>query len=381
MSTWRLILKELTLRWLNFLLSTLALVATVALCVGFFTTADASRRETVRVTRDLGFNLRIIPKETDMDQFWSQGYSQATLPEDAVQRLANYKQDALAYNHLVATLQQHFPLDGKEVILTGLSPAVVAGGKKPMGFSIKPGTLHVGFQVAQRLNLSKGSSLTLSNRSFQVVKCLVESGTDDDIRIFGLLSDVQHVLGLGGRINEIKAIDCLCLTANQDPLSILRTEIGKALPEAKVIQLRVIADARAKQRQTAEKYFAFITPFLLLACAASVGILAVLNVRERRGEIGLLRALGHGSATVACLFLGRALLIGITGALTGYALGTLLALQFGPEIFLVTAKAIKPDPSLFFWTLVAAPLFAAISSLIPAMMAVAQDPALCLREE
>ena len=86
--------------------------------------------------------------------------------------------------------------------------------------------------------------------------------------------------------------------------------------------MRTIADARAKQRQTAERYFAFMSPLLLVVCAGWVCVLAVLNVRDRRSEIGLLRALGHGSARIAGLFLGRALLIGIVAAFV-WAFGTM----------------------------------------------------------
>ncbi|HYV26339.1 MAG TPA: FtsX-like permease family protein, partial [Candidatus Eisenbacteria bacterium] len=311
------------------------------------------------------------------------GFSDQTMAEDAIQRFANYEKVFVSYNHLVATLQQKFSLQGKEVILTGLAPTLTAPGQKkqPMGFEIKPGTVQLGFVVAQRLALKKGDALELGGKKFTVDRCLVESGTDDDIRVFGRLSDVQGILNLKGRINEIKAIDCLCLTADQDPLKILRAELGKALPEAKVIQLRAIADARAKQRQTAERYFAFITPFLLVVCAAWICVLAIMNVRERKTEIGVLRALGQGSGKIAALFLGKAVCLGLIGAALGYFIGSALALKFGPDIFKVTAKAIQAEPKLLLWSLLAAPAFAAVSSFVPAMLAVTQDPAATLREE
>ena len=383
MSILWLVLKELVHRKLNFLLSTLAMLTAVALFVSYFTTAEASRRETTRVTRDIGFNLRIIPKDTDMDQFWAAGFSDQTMPEDAMQRLAKYENVFVTYNHLVASLQQKYLLQGKEILLTGLAPTLTAPDQKkqPMGFAIKAGTVHAGYQVGQRLGLKKGGTLELGGKKFTIERCLAESGTDEDIRVFGLLSDVQRVLKMEGRINEIKAIDCLCLTADQDPLSVLRAELAKALPEAKVIQLRAIADARSKQRQMAEKYFAFITPILLIVCAAWICVLAVMNVRERKLEIGVLRALGCGSGRIAGLFLAKAVLIGLIAAVLGYGLGTALALTFGPEIFKVTAKAIQGEPRLLLWALVAAPSFAALASFIPAMLAVAQDPAVTLREE
>jgi putative ABC transport system permease protein len=383
MSLWRVVLRELAHRKLNALLSTLGIAAAVALFVAYFTTAEAANRETTRLTRDLGFNLRIIPQDTHMERFWADGYADQTMPEETVQRLANHEGVWFVFNHLVATLQAKARLEGREILLTGLAPALTAPAqqKQPMGFAIEPGTVQVGFEVARQFGLRKGDSLELGGTRFTVARCLAESGTDDDLRVFGWLADVQRVLNLPGRINEIKAIDCLCLTADQDPLALLREELAKVLPEAKVVQLRTLADARARQRQSVTSHAAFFTPFLLTAAAAWVGVLAILNVRERRLELGILRALGYGSFRLAGLFLARAVLLGIVGAATGYLIGSALALHYGPGIFPVTAKAIQALPSLLLGSAIAAPAFAALASLIPAVLAVIQDPAVILREE
>lgn len=378
-----LVLRELWHRKFNFLLGATAVGVAVALIVAYVTTADAARRETVRVTRDMGFNLRIIPRSTDMDRFWSDGFSDQTMPEDSVKRFVQYTNAFFAFNHLVASLQRRFPVGERDVILSGLGPTVTAAAQqgRPMGFEIKPGTIHLGFQVAQRLGRKTGDKVEIGGRSFTVARALVESGTDDDIRAFVTLAEAQQLLHLEGRINEIKAIDCLCLTADQDPLSILRAELEKALPEAKVLQMRVLADARARQRRMVEQYAGFVTPFLLIACAVWIGALAILNVRERRPEIGVLRALGFGSGRIAGLFLGRAVALGLLGAVAGYAAGSMLALRVGPQIFQVTAKSIAAQPALLGWALLAAPLFAAVAMFIPTVLAVTQDPAVSLREE
>jgi len=58
MTTFRLILKEILQRKLNFFLSLLAIVIAASLFVSFFTTGEASKNETIRLMRDIGFNLR-----------------------------------------------------------------------------------------------------------------------------------------------------------------------------------------------------------------------------------------------------------------------------------------------------------------------------------
>jgi ABC-type lipoprotein release transport system permease subunit len=84
---------------------------------------------------------------------------------------------------------------------------------------------------------------------------------------------------------------------------------------------------------------------------------------------------------VAGLFLGKASLIGLIGGGAGWALGTWLALRFGPDIFRVTAKAIQAEPRLGLWAMLLAPALAAVASFIPTMLAVTVDPAETLRSE
>jgi putative ABC transport system permease protein len=378
-----LILRELRHHRFNAVLSLLGLVAAVALLVVIRLLTTAAERETRRVVRDLGFNLRIIPRETDPELFFATGYSDKTLPADAVQRLASGAQTFVSFNHLTASLERRIPIGDREAILTGLGPAVVGGGdkKQPMGFNIAPGKAHVGYLLARRLGAKPGAPLPVQGRLLTVEKVLVESGTDDDIRLFTSLPDAQAILNLPGRISEIKAIDCLCLTADQDPLTQLRAALAKLLPEAQVLQMRTMADARAKQRQTAERYSRFAVPLVLGIGAAWVGILAALNVRERRAELGLWRALGHGSGRIAALFLGRAALLGIAGAALGYLLGNAVGLHYGPKLYPVTAGGFASEPLLLGWALVVTPAFAALAAFLPAMIAVAQDPAETLRAD
>lgn len=377
------ILRELRHHAIQSALAVAGLAVAVALMTAVRMTSTAAERETRRVMRDLGFNLRIVARDTDPDRFWKLGYSDLTLPESTVGKLAAQHGIFVTFNHLTPTLERRYPVGGHEALLTGLGPAVVGPGEKkqPMGFVIPAGHIYLGAGVARTLQVERGGSVTLGGRPFAVDRVLAESGTEDDIRLFTSLSDAQQLLSLPGQISEIKAVDCLCLTADQDPLSQLRTVLGTVLPEARVLQVRHLADARARQRQMSERYSAFAVPVALAAAALWIGLFMVLNVRERRSEIGLWRALGRNSATIAALFLGRAMILGLLGAVIGSSVGTALALKWGPTIFPVTAGAIAVDFKLWGWAVLLTPLFAALAAFLPAMMAVAQDPADSLRAD
>ncbi|MGK0184855.1 MAG: putative ABC transport system permease protein [Verrucomicrobiales bacterium] len=381
MKVLRLITREIVHRKWNFLLSLIAVITAVAFSVALFTTGEASKRETKRTLRDLGQNLRIIAKDSDMDQFWDDGFSDALMPEDWVHRFENVK--GLFYSHLTATLEQKIAWDDRPAILTGITAEVSPPDrKKPsMVFKIKPGTVYVGHQLAVSHGLKKGDSVDLLGKNLTVANTLAEAGTKDDLRITGHLSDVQEMLDLPGQINEIRALDCYCRDATRDTLTVLREQLKSVLPGAKVVKMQAIALAREKQRTLIEDYFSLVVPLVIIVCGIWIGALAFLNTRERRSEIGILRALGYGSFRISVLFLGKAVLVGLLGAAAGFALGNWIAMSVGPDLFKLTAKHLKPDYSLLGWSLLAAPAFAAVSAFIPAMLAVSQDPASSLRDD
>jgi ABC-type lipoprotein release transport system permease subunit len=268
------------------------------------------------------------------------------------------------------------------VLLTGVLPernAVDAPGKEPMGYQVARGTCYVGFAIAEALNLREGDAIELPHGvRLQVERCMVEDGSKEDVRIYAHLADAQQVLGMADRINTIQALGCLC---KGGALPLMRERIAKVLPGTYVTELRNIAIARAGARQMVEQHVETIVAAVVSVCALWVALLAWLNVRERRQEIGVLRALGFGSGHVAALFLGRAVVIGLCGAVVGFVAGTWLALHFGADIFHLTFAKVKPAFDLLPRTLIAAALVAALASLLPAMVAVTQDPAATLTEE
>jgi ABC-type antimicrobial peptide transport system permease subunit len=112
-----------------------------------------------------------------------------------------------------------------------------------------------------------------------------------------------------------------------------------------------------------------------------VALLAWLNVRERRQEIGILRALGFGSTRLALLFLGRAVLIGIVGALLGFVAGTWVSMHYGAQAFALSFAKVKPAVDLLPRLLIGAVGVSVLACLLPTMAAVTQDPAATLTEE
>ena len=387
MSVLRLIVREILHRKLNFLLGLVSMVTAVSLCVGTQTLVVAMGREAVRLMRDMGFNILVLPEGTSMSDFWSAGYAEQDMPQEYVEKLANSR--AITVRHLVARLQRKVQWRGRSVLLTGVLLAAPMGHgapKAPMIQAIPRGQVRVGYELANALGVRAGDTVTLpgpEGRSFVVAEVPGEPcGSVDDIRIYGHLADVQEALGLQGRINEIQALSCICEGGGEIArLGRIREELQSILPGTQVSEFQSIAVARAETRSMMDKYAALVVPAMLAVCAVWVGRLAPAKVRERRLEIGVLRATGVNSGKVAALFLGKALLMGMLAALLGFLLGTGAALHFGPRLFPLTARSMAPMYDLLLWVAVGAPLLCATASCIPAMLAVVQDPAAVLREE
>ncbi len=377
-----LIIKEIIHRKFNFLMGLLGMTTIVALVVAFYTITQATKNETRLLTRNMGFNVRIIPGETDMNQFWLGGYSNLTMSQDVVDKLIAER--SINYAHLTATLHKKIIWRDKEVILTGISKderEPSGKTKSKMIFAIEKGKVYLGYELADQFQIREGAKVTFFDQEFEVLKTLSETGSEDDIRVYFDLETLQKLVKMEGRVNEVMALNCMCSTENGDPLGELRKELAKIVPEAKVIMNSTIADAREDQRKMTDKYFAFLFPLILIISAFWLGSVAMTNVKERTDEIGIMKALGFTNWKISKLFFFRAFLIGFIGALLGFLLGSVLSFQLGPKIFNITIVEIKPMFNLLYWAILIGPLFAALASLLPVLWAVNQDSAQLLKEQ
>ena len=234
-----------------------------------------------------------------------------------------------------------------------------------------------------------GESIDVLGNPFEIVKIDSEQGSKEDIAINMHLSDAQELLNKEGRINQILALGCKCAGAR---LPKIRSELAQVLPETRITEFRSIAVARGEQRdkvaetrntevQRVETLAGLITPLVVITCAIWVGLLALTNVRERRTEIGILRALGKSSTTIAGLFLGKAVLVGVAGAAAGFVLGSGLARWLGVSVLEVAPAQFTVQYTLLAAALIGAPLLSAIASYLPTLSALMQDPAVVLRDQ
>ena len=368
-----------------------------------------------KITKGLGFNIFIRPMDQDLTNFYSDGYATKFMPESYVTKLAQNK--VVTVRHLLPILEQKvkWPEQGNRTILLvgtrGEVPAVGEIAKKPILDLVPRDKIVLGHELWNIASVKDGDDLTLMGRKFTVQKRHHERGTKDDVTAWVNLAQAQEMLDLEGKINAILALECSCAWAD---LPKVRAEIAQILPDTTVTETRSTALARAesrmrvanegaqrilraeqeavqaiqqkrdshdRHRREIEGFAAVIVPLVLVGAAVWIALLTYLNVRQRRGEVGILRAIGAKSRQVAWLFLGRALIVGLVGGAVGCAIGLAIGAVTGEAPAGEQADLIVLQPLVLLTTLLAAPLLSALASWAPAMSAAWQDPAVVLREE
>lgn len=422
MTTTRLIFKEMLHRWGAFALGVACVAAAVGSLVGALALLRAHdlRTEQIiaakqtkvqqdmtklkddyrKITKRMGFNVLILPKDQNLADLYADDYAIKHMPESYVRKLANAR--IFSVRHLLPTLRQklEWPEQRRTIILIGVRgevPFLHRAPKKPMLEAVARGNMTVGYELHSSLNMSVGDRLKLRGRDFTVSQLQPPRGNKDDITIWINLEEAQELLDKKGLINGILALECHCAWAD---VGKVRHDISAVLPDTQVIEFAGKALGRAEARRRAaehaqasirmekknrsrlraerEDFAAVLVPVVIVACGLWVAYLSLSNVRERRVEIGILRALGFTSAHIRWVFLIRAKLMGLLGAVLGVFIGLVVGATLAEQG--ASGLMMLFSPFLSVILLLVTPALSALAAFVPALLAARQDPAAVLRE-
>jgi putative ABC transport system permease protein len=429
MTIWSLLIREIGHRKLNFALAVLSVTVASACLIGsiallrihdvrtdqILAEKQAELKESTAQLNDdtrkamlkLGFNLVILPKDQNLSDWYAEDYASKYMPEEYVHRLAD--SGIVSVRHFLPSLQQkiEWPEQKRKIILVGARgevPNMHKSQVKPMVDPVPPGTITLGYELHRSMGFKVGDKVTLMGRQFTVQTCHKERGNKDDITAWIYLPEAQEILNRPSQINAILALECLCVGA--DALPQIRKEIAGILPGTQVIERgsEVIARAEARTKVAAqglaliekekqnreglravrERLASILTPVVVAACAIWIAVLGFTNVRARREEIGILRAIGIRSRRILLMFLSRHVLVGALGGAIGFAAGVVAAVYFGSAhqgTHVAIAGTGLPWFGLLALSVVGAAALAVIAGWIPTMIATRQDPAEVLHGE
>jgi putative ABC transport system permease protein len=254
----------------------------------------------------------------------------------------------------------------------------------------------LGDHLAQRLNLKAGQSIEIAGRPHAIAGILSTGGAEDN-QIVAPLPLAQHLLGKPGAVRRIyvsavtKPEDAF---ARRDPKSMspemydrwycspyaqsIAFQLQEAIPHSHAEQIRQVAQNEGTVLSRIEGLMLLITLAALLSSALAVSASMATAVLERRGEVGLMKALGAGDLAVAVLFFAEATLLALIAGTVGFAGGVLLARQVGRSIF---DSQITIQPVLLPVILTIAVIVTFGGSAAAIRRAVRFDPVFALRGE
>ena len=259
----------------------------------------------------------------------------------------------------------------------------------------------MGDQLAKEIGLAVGDELFMVasdaygglGPGLYTVSGLFHSGVSpvDRKNFYIPLNAAQEQLSLDDACTEI----AIRIRGDSDDAFIVAEQVNQVLRELNrddIIALPWQRQGWLYRMMAPMKYVNVIVMFLLGIIAMTTIVNTVLmSVIERTREIGALRALGYGRATVMRLILSESLAIGIVGTALGLAVGMTVALilqQTGIDfstamktVDLPIRPVIYPHPDILI--AVKAALFGMFISLAaawyPARVAVRLEPATALR--
>jgi putative ABC transport system permease protein len=254
----------------------------------------------------------------------------------------------------------------------------------------------VGERLAARMGAKSGALLTISGRQLRVSGVLSTGGAEDD-EIVGPLALAQEILGKPGAVRRVyvsaltKPEDAF---ARRDPKSLsgaiydrwyctpypqaIALQLTEAIPHSQAEQIRQVAQNEGAVLTRIEGLIFLITLAALFASALAVSAAMATTIFERRGEVGLMKALGAGKLVVASVFFAEAALLALIGGVAGFALGAVLARQIGRSIF---SSDISIPPVLLPVILAIAVIVTFAGSAAAIRRAVGLDPVFALRGE
>ncbi|MHC4203158.1 MAG: FtsX-like permease family protein [Planctomycetota bacterium] len=429
MTIWNLLIREILHRKMNFALAVLSVMVASGSLIGSITLlrihdihtgrlleqkqTELEQRmaqlkdDTRKAMLKLGFNVVILPKDQNLSDWYADDYASKYMPEDYVHKLAD--SGIVTVRHFLPSLQQkiEWPEHKRTIILVGARgevPNLHKNPVKPLVQPVPPGTISLGYELHRSLGMKVGDSVELMGKKFTVNDCHKERGNKDDITAWIYLAEAQELLDKPTQINAILALECLCV--GEDGLPIIRKEIASILPGTQVIERgsRVIARAEARikvgeearvaiekekvaredLRTARERLASILMPVVVTACAVWIAVLGFTNVRARREEIGILRAIGVRSRHVMLMFVSRHVLLGVLGGALGFFAGVLAAVYFSTAQEGARIRMTDIDlswPGLILAAVGGAAALAVIAGWIPTMVAARQDPADVLRND
>lgn len=278
----------------------------------------------------------------------------------------------------------------QSVMVVGSTPAVA----EVLGLQVQQGRLltirdadstHalLGAGLAQQLGVSAGGRLQLGRYLFEVVGVLAPYGYNPMVPVAVDDALLMPLPGLRRLSASIQPSVVLALAGDgarvPEAAAALQVFVQRQLPtvQVEVLLAQQLLDGMARQSRLFTGLLAGLGVIALLVGGVGVMNVMLMNVSERRREIGVRMALGARPVDIAWLFLLEAALLAVAGALLGALVGLLAAWAFAVS----SGWLLRLVPWSIPLGMASALCCAVFFGLHPALAAARLEPVVALRDD
>ncbi len=274
--------------------------------------------------------------------------------------------------------------------LTAISSRLSPGALDRFG---NPDTVIIGERLAQRLGIVPGRTITLTapdpkatDTTEPLMRNFVVAGTfsvgarqyDEDV-IFMPFDQAQSYFDIG---NVASALEIMLsdpdTAANMVPA--VRRIVG---PGTRVLTWQETNSTFFGALRVERNVMALILTLMILVAAMNLVSSFIMLVKDKSGDIAILRTMGASRATVMRVFFIAGASIGVAGTLLGLVIGVLFSTNFQILRPIMSNLFVNPilDPGEVSFVVIVALALSFLATLIPSWRAARLDPVEALRYE
>lgn len=266
----------------------------------------------------------------------------------------------------------------------------------------------IGARLANKLGIASGGTITLIAPRGNVtpfgvtprIKTYTVSGTFsigmseyDATFVFMPLSEAQLYFNMDDAVSSLEV-----MVANPDSVNAMTGPIAQASgPRTVVRSWQAISQSLFDALQVERNVMFLILTLIILVAALNIVSGLIMLVKDKSGDIAILRTMGASRGSVMRVFLISGASIGVIGTILGFVIGVVFCANiegirqflssltgttlFNPEIYFLSRMPAEMDPGEVVSVVLMALALTFLATLYPSWRAARLDPVEALRYE